>query len=139
MRASSRESAFKIVVATYIGENSELQTGEPGVDEVNYVAELETLERATIGGITTTSCDSLTDQMCPELQLCVGQDELLLSPHAPKELPLGLQQIPIYSHAKYWRSEVPAALEHGSLEQGKASAIVKVLPGVLNRAPTPYS
>lgn len=41
------------------------------------------------------------------------------SPHAPKGLPLGLQQIPIYSHATYWRSEVLAALEYGSLEQGK--------------------
>lgn len=41
------------------------------------------------------------------------------SPHAPKGLPMGLQQIPIYSHAAYWRSEVLAALEYGSLEQGK--------------------
>lgn len=41
------------------------------------------------------------------------------SPHAPKGLPMGLQQIPIYSHATYWRSEVLAALEYGSLEQGK--------------------
>ncbi|MER8026610.1 DEAD/DEAH box helicase [Glutamicibacter protophormiae] len=41
------------------------------------------------------------------------------SSHAPKGLPLGLQQIPIYSHATYWRSEVLAALEYGSLEQGK--------------------
>ncbi|MFF5792440.1 DUF3427 domain-containing protein [Paeniglutamicibacter sp. NPDC012692] len=41
------------------------------------------------------------------------------SPHAPKGLPLGLQQIPLYSHATYWRSEVLAALEYGSLEQGK--------------------
>ncbi len=41
------------------------------------------------------------------------------NPHAPKRLPLGLQQIPIYSHATYWRSEVLAALEYGSLEQGK--------------------
>lgn len=41
------------------------------------------------------------------------------SPRAPKGLPLGLQQIPLYSHATYWRSEVLAALEYGSLEQGK--------------------
>ncbi|MDQ0093073.1 DUF3427 domain-containing protein [Paeniglutamicibacter psychrophenolicus] len=41
------------------------------------------------------------------------------SPHAPKGLPLGLQQVPLYSHATYWRSEVLAALEYGSLEQGK--------------------
>ena len=41
------------------------------------------------------------------------------SPHAPKGLPMGLQQIPIYSHATYWRSEVLAALEYGALEQGK--------------------
>lgn len=41
------------------------------------------------------------------------------SPYAPKSLPMGMQQIPIYSHAKYWRSEVLAALEYGSLEQGK--------------------
>lgn len=44
---------------------------------------------------------------------------LARSPHAPKGLPMGLQQIPIYSHATYWRSEVLAALEYGSLEQGK--------------------
>lgn len=41
------------------------------------------------------------------------------SPHAPKRLPFGLQQVPLYSHATYWRSEVLAALEYGSLEQGK--------------------
>ncbi|MBP2387932.1 DUF3427 domain-containing protein [Paeniglutamicibacter kerguelensis] len=41
------------------------------------------------------------------------------SPHAPKGLPLGLQQVPLYSHATYRRSEVLAALEYGSLEQGK--------------------
>jgi len=41
------------------------------------------------------------------------------SAHAPKGLPLGLQQIPLYSHATYWRSEVLAALDYGSLEQGK--------------------
>lgn len=41
------------------------------------------------------------------------------SPHAPKGLPLGLQQIPLYSHATYWRSEVLAALAYGSLELGK--------------------
>lgn len=41
------------------------------------------------------------------------------SPHAPKGLPLGLQQVPLHSHATYWRSEALAALEYGSLEQGK--------------------
>jgi hypothetical protein len=41
------------------------------------------------------------------------------SVRAPKGLPLGLQQIPLYSHATYWRSEVLAALDYGSLEQGK--------------------
>lgn len=39
--------------------------------------------------------------------------------HAPRGLPLGLQHIPLYSHATYWRSEVLAALEYGSLELGK--------------------
>lgn len=39
--------------------------------------------------------------------------------HAPRRLPLGLQQIPLYSHSTYWRSEVLAALEYGSLELGK--------------------
>ncbi|QXQ10044.1 DUF3427 domain-containing protein [Paeniglutamicibacter sp. Y32M11] len=39
--------------------------------------------------------------------------------HAPKGLPLGLQQLPLYSHATYWRSEILAALDYGSLEQGK--------------------
>ncbi|MFI8410998.1 DUF3427 domain-containing protein [Paeniglutamicibacter gangotriensis] len=41
------------------------------------------------------------------------------SSRAPRGLPLGLQQIPLYSHATYWRSEVLAALDYGSLEQGK--------------------
>ena len=41
------------------------------------------------------------------------------SPHAPKGLPLGLQQIPLCSHATYWRSEVLAALGYGSLKLGK--------------------
>ncbi|QEP08477.1 DUF3427 domain-containing protein [Glutamicibacter sp. ZJUTW] len=39
--------------------------------------------------------------------------------HAPRGLPLGLQHIPLYSHATYWRSEILAALEYGSLELGK--------------------
>lgn len=39
--------------------------------------------------------------------------------HAPKGLPLGLQQIPLYSHSTYWRSEVLAALEYGALEMSK--------------------
>lgn len=39
--------------------------------------------------------------------------------HAPRGLPLGLQHIPLYSHATYWRSEVLAALEYGSLDLGK--------------------
>lgn len=42
------------------------------------------------------------------------------SSHAPKGLPMGMQHIPLYSHARYWRSEVLAALDYGSLEQGKA-------------------
>ncbi|WP_313810553.1 DUF3427 domain-containing protein [Glutamicibacter sp.] len=39
--------------------------------------------------------------------------------HSPKNLPFGMQQIPLYSHATYWRTEILAALEYGSLEQGK--------------------
>ncbi|GAA4359888.1 DEAD/DEAH box helicase [Paeniglutamicibacter cryotolerans] len=41
------------------------------------------------------------------------------SAYAPKGLGLGLQHVPLYSHATYWRSEVLAALEYGSLEMGK--------------------
>lgn len=42
------------------------------------------------------------------------------NPMAPKSLGLGMQHIPLCSHASYWRSEVLAALDFGSLEQGKA-------------------
>lgn len=42
-----------------------------------------------------------------------------LGAHAPKSLGMGLQHIPLHSHATYWRSEVLAALEFGSLDLGK--------------------
>ncbi|MFD0047582.1 DUF3427 domain-containing protein [Pseudarthrobacter scleromae] len=41
------------------------------------------------------------------------------SKHAAKSLGAGLQHIPLLSHATYRREEVLAALEYGSLEQGK--------------------
>lgn len=39
---------------------------------------------------------------------------------SPKSLGLGMQHIPLCSHASYWRSEVLAALNFGSIEQGRA-------------------
>lgn len=42
------------------------------------------------------------------------------SPMAPKALGAGMQHIPLYSHANYWRSEVLAALNFGAIDQGKA-------------------
>ncbi|WP_374121582.1 DUF3427 domain-containing protein [Arthrobacter sp. SLBN-112] len=41
------------------------------------------------------------------------------SKHAAKSLGSGLQHIPLLSHATYRREEVLAALQYGSLEQGK--------------------
>ena len=41
------------------------------------------------------------------------------SKHAAKSLGAGLQHIPLLSHATYRREEVLAALQYGSLEQGK--------------------
>jgi Domain of unknown function (DUF3427) len=41
------------------------------------------------------------------------------SKHAAKSLGAGLQHVPLLSHATYRREEVLAALQYGSLEQGK--------------------
>ena len=41
------------------------------------------------------------------------------SPHSPRGLGMGLQHVPLYSHATYWRSEILAALGYGFLEKGK--------------------
>lgn len=50
---------------------------------------------------------------------CAFRRAVAQSSHSPKSLSFGLQHIPLYSHATYWRSEILAALEYGSLEQGK--------------------
>lgn len=77
--ATTRESAFKIAVATYFKDNSALRAGTPGCDVDAYSAELAILQKATIDGVITTNYDSLTDQIFPEFTSYVGQDELLLS------------------------------------------------------------
>ncbi|PNI09422.1 DUF3427 domain-containing protein [Arthrobacter sp. AFG7.2] len=56
--------------------------------------------------------------VCREIQQIVKLS-VAASKHAAKSLGAGLQHIPLLSHATYRREEVLAALQYGSLEQGK--------------------
>lgn len=56
--------------------------------------------------------------VCREIQQIVKLGAAA-SKHAAKSLGAGLQHIPLLSHATYRREEVLAALQYGSLEQGK--------------------
>ncbi|MFJ4208531.1 DUF3427 domain-containing protein [Paenarthrobacter sp. NPDC089675] len=56
--------------------------------------------------------------VCNEIRQIVRLG-LASSKHAAKGLGAGLQHIPLLSHATYRREEVLAALQYGSLEQGK--------------------
>ncbi|WP_407710501.1 DUF3427 domain-containing protein [Arthrobacter nitrophenolicus] len=56
--------------------------------------------------------------VCSEIRQVVKLG-VAASKHAAKSLGAGLQHIPLLSHATYRREEVLAALQYGSLEQGK--------------------
>ncbi|MEV8130719.1 DUF3427 domain-containing protein [Pseudarthrobacter oxydans] len=56
--------------------------------------------------------------VCREIRQVVNTG-VAASKHAAKSLGAGLQHIPLLSHATYRREEVLAALQYGSLEQGK--------------------
>ncbi|NSX35553.1 DUF3427 domain-containing protein [Pseudarthrobacter oxydans] len=75
------------------------------------------------GGGFTTYDDGLDHLrgyqfVCREIQQIVKLG-VAASKHAAKSLGAGLQHIPLLSHATYRREEVLAALQYGSLEQGK--------------------
>jgi hypothetical protein len=73
--ARNRESALKIEISRYLESVSDRRATDP-----DLVKELETLPRATIDGIVTTNWDLLLEQIFPDLETYVGQDELLFSP-----------------------------------------------------------
>lgn len=56
--------------------------------------------------------------VCREIRQVVKLG-VVVSKHAAKSLGAGLQHVPLLSHATYRREEVLAALQYGSLEQGK--------------------
>lgn len=75
------------------------------------------------GGGFTTYDDGLDHLrgyqfVCREIRQLVTLG-VAASKHAAKSLGAGLQHIPLLSHATYRREEVLAALQYGSLEQGK--------------------
>ncbi|MEW9872623.1 DUF3427 domain-containing protein [Arthrobacter sp. HS15c] len=75
------------------------------------------------GGGFTTYDDGLNHLrgylfVCREIRQVVKLG-VAASKHAAKSLGVGLQHIPLLSHATYRREEVLAALQYGSLEQGK--------------------
>lgn len=74
------------------------------------------------GGFTTydNGLDHLRGYqfVCREIRQVVKL-RVAASKHAAKSLGGGLQHIPLLSHATYRREEVLAALQYGSLEQGK--------------------
>ena len=75
------------------------------------------------GGGFTTYDDGLDHLrgyqfVCREIRQVVKLG-VAASKHAAKSLGAGLQHIPLLSHATYRREEVLAALQYGSLEQGK--------------------
>ncbi|WP_373461650.1 DUF3427 domain-containing protein [Pseudarthrobacter sp. W1I19] len=74
------------------------------------------------GGFTTydDGLDHLRSYqfVCREIRQVVRLG-VAASKHAAKSLGAGLQHVPLLSHATYRREEVLAALQYGSLEQGK--------------------
>lgn len=73
------EKAFKVAVAEYFRERSNLAAGTPGVENVEYSREIEHLRNAVVDGIITTNYDNLAEQLFPQFPVYVGQGELLLS------------------------------------------------------------
>lgn len=72
-QARTRESALKIEVARYLLDRSNnLPTeDDPLADEVKL------LRQSTIDGVITTNWDLFLEEIFPELEVFVGQDELL--------------------------------------------------------------
>ncbi|WP_330766960.1 SIR2 family protein [Rhodococcus sp. M8-35] len=73
------ERAFKVAVAEYFRERSDLSAGAPGVDNGEYALEVAHLRNAVVDGIITTNYDKLVEQLFPHFPVYVGQGELLLS------------------------------------------------------------
>lgn len=73
------EAALKVAISTYFSEHSQLQAGVPAVDDLELAAELDLLRNSIVDGVITTNFDDLTDELFPEYNSYVGQDELILS------------------------------------------------------------
>lgn len=73
------EGGFKVAVAEYFRIRSELHPGVPGVDNAQYVKEIDRLREAVVDGVITTNYDQLAEQIFPQFPVYVGQDDLLLS------------------------------------------------------------
>lgn len=73
------EAALKVAVAEYMREMSPLTAGVPGVDDNVYALEIGRLGEAVVDGVITTNYDLLSDQLFPDFEAYVGQDDLLLS------------------------------------------------------------
>lgn len=75
----SAEGGLKVAIAEFIRANDTLTEGAPGVSNPHLAAEIALLRAAVVDGVITTNYDSLTDQLFPDFQPYVGQDELLMS------------------------------------------------------------
>jgi hypothetical protein len=73
--AKNRESALKIEISRYLESVSIART-----INAELTSELELLATATIDGIITTNWDLLLEDIFPEFEVYIGQDELLFSP-----------------------------------------------------------
>lgn len=71
---ANRDSPFKIEVSRLVSA-SQL----PEADESDLAAEIELFRRAVIDGVITTNYDTLLEQIFPDFQTYVGQNELLFS------------------------------------------------------------
>ncbi len=72
--ATTRESALKIEIARYLETVGTSVTTDPDLQ-----AELALLQGVTIDGIVTTNWDLLLEHLFPDMEVYVGQDELLFS------------------------------------------------------------
>lgn len=72
--AKNRESALKIEISQYLGGVDVTRTSDPELTN-----ELKLLATATIDGIITTNWDLLLENIFPEFEVYIGQDELLFS------------------------------------------------------------